>query len=164
MMHRKHVVPASLVVRLLLWPAALCLLLSAAVRPQDRKHPKLDNWFTFEVLNTQDGLDLSAFTKPLAIAIYKNWLSDFPQDAMLGHEGKVIVRFEVQRDGKLRAGMPVIESTSGRKSLDKAAIQAIRDSAPFKFYPEAFQSDTIAIRFNFFYNMQRPANATPSTQ
>jgi protein TonB len=51
----------------------------------------------------------------------------------LGEEGRVVVAFTVEADGRL-AEVRVVES-SGSELLDEAALQAVRDAAPFPPFP-----------------------------
>jgi len=52
----------------------------------------------------------------------------------LGVEGRVVLAFTLRADGRL-AGVRVAES-SGSELLDEAALQAVRDAAPFPPFPE----------------------------
>jgi outer membrane biosynthesis protein TonB len=45
----------------------------------------------------------------------------------------------------------MVESNSGNKQLDNAAVSAIRTSAPFEHLPEAFKGPNIELRFIFLY-------------
>lgn len=51
----------------------------------------------------------------------------------LGHEGRVVVAFTIEADGRL-AGVRVVES-SGSELLDEAALEAVREAAPFPPFP-----------------------------
>jgi TonB family protein len=75
-----------------------------------------------------------------------------PQSAMLGEKGRVVLRLQVQKDGRVPGQTPIIEVSSGKKALDKAAVGATRSSAPFKHLPEAFRGPLIEVRLTFVYN------------
>lgn len=53
----------------------------------------------------------------------------------MGVEGRVMLAFTIRADGRL-AGVRVAES-SGSEVLDEAALQAVRDAAPFPPFPES---------------------------
>jgi TonB family protein len=75
-----------------------------------------------------------------------------PESAMLGDKGRVILRVQVLKDGTLPGQTPIVEVSSGKKPLDRAAVGAIRSSAPFKHLPEAFRGPHIELRLTFLYN------------
>jgi TonB family protein len=72
---------------------------------------------------------------------------------MLGDKGRVVIRFQIQKDGTLAAQTPFIETSSGKKLLDDAAIKSIRDSAPFDKLPDSFSGPYIELRLTFLYNV-----------
>jgi len=72
---------------------------------------------------------------------------------MLGRKGRVVVRFQVKRDGLLADGSPVVETSSGRKDLDGAAFSAIKSAVPFKHFPQEFAGSSIELRLTFCYNL-----------
>jgi len=72
---------------------------------------------------------------------------------MLGRKGRVVVRFQVKRDGLLADGSPVVETSSGRKDLDGAAFSAIKNAVPFKHFPQEFAGSSIELRLTFCYNL-----------
>jgi len=51
---------------------------------------------------------------------------------------------------------PVIETGSGYKTLDDAAVAAIVASAPFEQFPEAFKGPNVELRVIFLYNVTLP--------
>jgi len=48
---------------------------------------------------------------------------------------------------------PVLEDTSGKEPLDRAALSSIRASSPFEPLPPAFSGPYIELRFIFLYNL-----------
>jgi protein TonB len=66
-----------------------------------------------------------------------------------GVEGRARVKVTISKDGKLE-NAEIIES-SGYEILDKAALQSVKDAAPFPPIPEAVKRNTIqmSIRLNF---------------
>ena len=90
--------------------------------------------------------------------VKRNWFTVMPEDAQLGKKGRVVVRFQIQKDGTLLVKEPTVELSSKDARLDKAATAAIRASAPFKPLPDAFQGPSIDLRFLFLYNVPNPNN------
>jgi len=111
---------------------------------------------SLEILTPLEGVDFTDYTSHLCNSVKRNWYVRMPQSAMLGEKGRVVVRFQIQKDGKLVS--PSIETSSGRKPLDDAALKSVRDSAPFSKLPDSFFGPAIDLRLTFFYNM--PATTT----
>jgi TonB family protein len=109
-----------------------------------------------QILTPHEGVDFTPYGNHLVESINRNWYAQMPQEAKSGLKGKVVVRFKIQKNGKL-ARRPMVESNSGNKQLDNAAVSAIRTSAPFEHLPEAFKGPNIELRFIFLYNMPRSA-------
>ena len=86
----------------------------------------------------------------------RNWWAKMPDDARKGDKGSVVVRFGIQRDGTLLGKGPTVEVSSGTKSFDNVAINAIRASAPFEHLPESFKGPNIELRLHFYYNIPMP--------
>jgi TonB family protein len=64
---------------------------------------------------------------------------------------RVVVFYTIKKNGKL--GSYKIITSSGNKELDKAAIKALKKSAPFEPLPEGFTKDHVDIQFTFDYNV-----------
>jgi TonB family protein len=107
-----------------------------------------------QILTPHEGVDFAPYTNHVVESIKRNWYAQMPQEAYAGLKGKVVVRFTIQKNGKL-ARTPMVESNSGNKQLDNAAVSAIRTSAPFDHLPEAFKGPNIEVRFIFLYNLPR---------
>jgi TonB family protein len=115
---------------------------------------------SMEILTPTGDVDFNDYLRRLFVKVQRNWYTVMPQSAKLGTKGKVVVRFQIQKDGGRLVKEPTIESSS-TKGLDTAALSAIRSSAPFEHLPDAFRGPSIAVRFTFFYNLpvelpQRP--------
>ncbi len=69
-------------------------------------------------------------------------------------QGKVVVEFEVLRDGRV-CGLRAAETTVDGWQT-KLCLQAIEDTSPFPRWPqslvEQINSDTRSVRLTFFYN------------
>jgi len=105
-----------------------------------------------QILTPHEGVDFTPYTNHLVESIKRNWYAKMPQEAKAGLKGKVVVRFKIQKNGKL-ARTPMVESNSGNKQLDNAAVSAIRASVPFGRLPEAFKGPNIELSFIFLYNL-----------
>jgi TonB family protein len=110
-----------------------------------------------EILTQTDGVDFSGFLNGLCKSVRLHWYSVMPREAQLGAKGRVVIRFQIRRDGSLGVGFPEVEVTSGRKNLDDAAIHAIKHSAPFKRFPQEFQGPGVELRVTFCYNLPTTA-------
>nr|ABZ07516.1 putative gram-negative bacterial tonB protein [uncultured marine microorganism HF4000_ANIW137I15] len=74
----------------------------------------------------------------------------FPEAAATGKvRGKVVVRFEVTRDGRL-ATLKLLQS-SGFSLFDEEALMAIRKSAPFPKFPPTIKLNRLAIKSEILY-------------
>jgi TonB family protein len=107
----------------------------------------------FEVLTPHEGVDLTNFSKDMLQTIKRNWYAQMPRDAQAGQSGQVVVRFSIQKDGKLGNPAPKIEVSSGQPTLDQAAVAAIRASTPFDQLPDTFKGKDIELRLTFRYNV-----------
>ncbi len=74
----------------------------------------------------------------------------YPSDAaMRGIYGDLYIAFTIKKDGSL--GSVDIKRTSGYKSLDDAAIKALKDAAPYWPLPEDWKQDSLTITGHFVY-------------
>jgi len=76
----------------------------------------------------------------------------YPREAAeKGIYGDLIIQFTILRDGTL--GAVELQRTSGYKMLDDAAVQALRDAAPFWPLPKEWKEKTFTIRGHFIYTL-----------
>ncbi len=76
----------------------------------------------------------------------------YPEDAARnGIYGDLYIRFTITKNGKL--GSVELVRTSGHRSLDDAAIRALRDAEPYWPLPDEWGSDTFTITGHFVYSM-----------
>jgi|GEM_PF-371608 len=76
----------------------------------------------------------------------------YPADAaMRGIYGDLYVEFTIRRDGSL--GRVELVRTSGYKSLDDAAIKALKDAAPYWPLPDEWKQDALTIKGRFVYSL-----------
>lgn len=74
-----------------------------------------------------------------------------PDAAARGVYGDLYVRFTIRKDGRL--GAVELVRTSGHRSLDDAAIRALREAEPFWPLPEEWNKDGITITGRFVYTL-----------
>ncbi len=74
---------------------------------------------------------------------------------------RVVVVFEIAKDGKLLSSK--ITKSSGNKKADRAALDAIIISEPFKPLPSEFKGESVPIEFTFDYNILGPKTLTNNT-
>jgi protein TonB len=66
--------------------------------------------------------------------------------------GDLYIRFTIKKDGRL--GAVELLRTSGHKSLDDAALRALRDAEPFWPLPKEWNQEGFTIEGHFVYSMQ----------
>jgi TonB family protein len=69
-----------------------------------------------------------------------------PRAAATGGE-RVIVLFEIQRDGQVRE--PTVERSSGNALYDQSALRAITEASPFPPLPPEFKASSLRVHFGF---------------
>lgn len=90
--------------------------------------------------------DFGPYMRELQRRIRANW--NPPVDY---RTKRVTVLFKVEKSGRL-ASCSVFQS-SGNKAADKAAVDAISNTAPFRPLPQEFSGKSIDIQFTFDYNV-----------
>lgn len=106
--------------------------------------------------NFDNNPEMQAYLQNLHRKVKTNWV--IPTDIrrlQLDHF-KTVAVFKVSREGYL-TGEPRIKETSGYVSADKAAIDAIKDSAPFPPFPSIIKKEIIDVELNFEAN-KKPNN------
>ena len=117
----------------------------------------------WEILTPTGDVDFRDYMAHVCGGVKRNWWAVMPKSAQLGDKGRVVVRFQIQKDGTLRIKEPMVEASSNKELLDKAAVNAIRLSAPFQHLPEAFRGPYIELRFIFVYNLPLKSARVPDT-
>ncbi len=107
----------------------------------------------YELLTPTEGVDFTNYLARVLASVKRNWYSVIPESARLGEKGRVILRFRILRDGNVPFPEPILEITSSKEPLDRAALSSIRASSPFEPLPQAFSGPFIELRFIFLYNL-----------
>jgi TonB family protein len=106
-----------------------------------------------ELLTDPKGVDVRSYLASLFSSVKRKWYEGMPASARRGDKGVVSVQFRVQKDGKLLGSSLKVSSSSGKKDLDDASLNAIRKAAPFDHLPSNFPQPFIEMRLYFQYNM-----------
>jgi len=81
--------------------------------------------------------------------VWQNWVE--PRHALpAGLHARVVIRFEIGRDGRL-ASDPTVFEPSNIYPLDQSGYRAVVRSAPFPPLPEGYDRDMLGVRFGFEY-------------
>jgi TonB family protein len=75
--------------------------------------------------------------------IHSNW------DAKVDDVGEAMVRFTIQRDGRIVG--PAVEKSSGYSTLDLNALRALVYTKQLPALPDAFPNPTLTVHLNFQY-------------
>lgn len=90
--------------------------------------------------------DFGPYMRELQRRIKMNW------DPPKGNESKrVVLLFKIAKDGRLLSAR--VYKSSGIPSADKAALNAVELTAPFRRLPPEFRGNSIDIQFTFDYNV-----------
>jgi TonB family protein len=105
-----------------------------------------------ELVSDPRGVDFKPYIIQVLAAVRRNWLAAFPLSAKLGQRGKVVIQFTISRDGLVPSVK--IDSESGVRALDLAAVAGISASIPFPPLPAEFRGAEVRLRASFLYNMR----------
>ncbi|MBA4348820.1 MAG: energy transducer TonB, partial [Thermodesulfovibrio sp.] len=76
----------------------------------------------------------------------------YPHDAAeRGIYGDLYIKFTIKKNGKL--GAVELVRTSGHKSLDDAAIKALKDAEPYWPLPDELDKEGLTITGHFIYSI-----------
>lgn len=94
----------------------------------------------------QDGPDFGPFLKKMQKRVRQHWHP--PQDTV---DKTIVLFFTIRQDGRL--GDISVKESSGFENADNAAIQAVKDAAPFPHLPVGYKDSSINVEFTFDYNV-----------
>ena len=107
---------------------------------------KKDSTITFDTKDYR----YAGYMRKLKEKIESIW--EYPADARQRRlYGDLRIRFTIRKDGRL--GLIELERTSGYKSLDDAAIKALKDGEPYWPLPDEWGMDSYTINGHFIYTM-----------
>ncbi|MGQ9633989.1 MAG: energy transducer TonB family protein [Bryobacteraceae bacterium] len=107
---------------------------------------------SLELLSDPQGVDFKPYLVRILSAVRRNWLAIIPESARRGRQGRVVIHFAIDRDGKVPK--LVIASGSGTDALDRAAVAGISATTPFPPLPAEFTGKEIRLQFVFLYNLR----------
>jgi TonB family protein len=96
--------------------------------------------------NAPFGNQFGAYAEMLRNLVASKWQTG-DVDARIRTAPEVTVTFLLRRDGSI--GKPVVSKSSGLTELDRSALRAILDAAPFPRLPPQFPKDQTTIDFVF---------------
>jgi TonB family protein len=107
---------------------------------------------TVEVLSSiPEGVDLDSYLKNAYSSVTRNLVVKLPT-ANDQKESVVAIRVRIPKDGSLTPeGSVVIVSSSGTKTMETAARNAIRSAAPFGPLPKTFTAHSLDLLFTFHF-------------
>jgi protein TonB len=95
-----------------------------------------------------DNMRYYGYLQRLKESIQGRWI--YPKsDQQKGNYGDVILEFTINKDGSLSAVRLI--RTSGHRSLDEAAMDSIKNAAPFWALPDDWHAKTFTIKGHFVY-------------
>jgi TonB family protein len=114
------------------------------------------------VLNSlPKGVDFESYMHNLHSSIKRNLSANLPESVVNGKKGVVVVRVRVQKDGSLSDDALTIATSSRKKDMDDASLNAIRAAAPFGRFPEGYLGSNLDLKFAFFYNIPQKSKSGP---
>ena len=113
----------------------------------------------YEYKNAKKQATVSLGTQSLKYASYMQHIKDkiqnvwiYPQEAqMSGQQGSLVILFSIGKNGEVVQDRLI--RSSGYYLLDNAALQAVKDAAPFPPLPKRFGIDRLNIYANFSYKL-----------
>lgn len=106
-----------------------------------------------QILTPTDGVDFSNYLTRLIARVKQNWITVWPISARMGDKGVVVMQFRIMTNGDMPTPYPMLERTSGKEPLDRAAGAALTESNPFEPLPQAYTRPYIELRVIFLYNL-----------
>ena len=104
-----------------------------------------------QVLSDTQGVDFNPYLQRILYEIRRNWMAVWPESVRMGRRGRVVLQFEVMRDGPI--AKVYLVGASGFDPYDKAAFAGLMASAPFPPLPSEFKGPMVRLQLAFLYNM-----------
>jgi len=93
--------------------------------------------------------ELKWYVEMIRRKVWQNWIE--PRHALPpGIHARVVIRFEIKRDGNL-VTTPIVYESSSIMLLDQSGYRAVVRSAPFPPLPENYTAESLGVRFGFEY-------------
>jgi TonB family protein len=104
-----------------------------------------------QVLSDTQGVDFNPYLQRILFDIQRNWMAVMPEAARMGKRGRVLLIFEIMRDGAINK--VYLDGSSNFDPFDKAAFAGLMAAAPFPPLPSEFKGPMVRLRLGFYYNM-----------
>lgn len=111
-----------------------------------KKEEKKENTFTFDA----EEYRFLIYNRRLKERIESIWRYP-PEAAAQGIYGDLVIKFTIKKNGLL--GAVELVRTSGHKDLDDAAMEALREGAPYWPLPDEWHMDGYTIEGHFIYTL-----------
>jgi TonB family protein len=98
--------------------------------------------------------DWGPYAAAMVAKIRLHWYQNMPEIIRLGLKGVVIIRFTIQRDGRI-TDITTLQS-SGVPPFDFAAAKAIELASPLSPLPSDFPEPDERVTAAFYYNLEPP--------
>lgn len=114
-----------------------------------------------DVLNDTGGVNVHPYLDKVLPLIKANWYSLIPETAHppISKKGKVLVKFNIQKDGQITDVLFV--DKSGENDLDRSAFGAINASNPLPALPADYTCKSLVLQIHFLYNLSQSGIETP---
>ena len=136
--------------------AFICSVAARTVFPQQLFLPESSlpqpMHLAVEMLSATHGVYFKDYLDRLETSVKRNWYEVMPESALLGKKGIVTLALQIWADGSIRAKDPKVESASRTEEFNKAAVDAVRNAAPFERLPD-LAPQNIRLRITFYYNL-----------
>lgn len=109
----------------------------------------------YQILSDTQGVDFTSYIQRLLATLRRNWYAIMPESVYppVLDQGIVGTTITINPDGSIQATDPILDRTSGKGPLDRAAMSAERASNPFEPLPSAFHGPYLKLRIIFLYNI-----------
>lgn len=104
-----------------------------------------------QIMSDTQGIDFNPYLQRVVFEIRRNWISVMPEIARMGKRGKVVLQFEILKDGVVPKIYLINSSQS--EPLDRAAYAGISASSPFPPLPAEFKGPLLRLQLGFLYNI-----------
>jgi TonB family protein len=128
-------------------PAAATTAARSPVEPIRLGRPNAPATSTGSIAIDASDFPFTYYLRLIQSKIGERWSP--PRAAATGGE-RVIVLFEIQRDGQVRE--PTVERSSGNNLYDQAALRAVTEASPLPPLPPEFKASSLRVHFGFEFN------------
>jgi TonB family protein len=105
-----------------------------------------------QVLSDPQGVNFGPYLRTVIASVNRNMAGMIPESAKQGETGNVIVKFQIDRNGRVINNSVKVAHSTGKEDMEKACMTAVRNAGPFEPLPEAFHGPYIELRQQFVFN------------